>query len=115
MTFTCDGCLLLEANTRYWIAAVTTNLNTDVTWNFSPSTLGGAFFSNGFGNVGAVVGPWSTAGSSFPTPALLVDGDIPAPAPALSDGALVLVAAGLALIGALIVRRARPPNCELSS
>jgi len=115
LTFTCGNCLLLQANTRYWISAVVTNLNTDVTWNFSPSALGGAFFSNGSGNVGAVVGPWSTAGSTFPTPAFLVDGVGPASAPALSDVALGLVAISLAVIGAWILRREGAPNREGSN
>ena len=105
VSFSCHSCLMLQANTRYWIASVTTNLNTDVTWYFSPSALGNAVFSNGMGNVGAIVGPWSTAGSNFPTPAFVVDGATPVSAPALSNGALGLMAAGLALLGALSVRR----------
>jgi hypothetical protein len=110
VTFTCAYCPVLQAATRYWIVAVPTTGYTDATWHFSPSALGNAFFSNGQGNVGVVIGPWSTAGQTFPTPAFEVDGVPVAAVPALSDGGLALAGAFLAFLGAWIIRRGSKPN-----
>jgi len=79
--FTCSDCPQLQANSTYWIAAVTANLDTNVFWNFSPTALGNASFSNNFANVGVVNGPWYTAGSTFPTPGFVVEADSSAPEP----------------------------------
>jgi hypothetical protein len=108
VAFTCSNCPQLQANTTYWIAAVTTNLNTESFWYFSPNALGNASFSNAFANVGAVIGPWFTAGSTFPTPAFLVDGDIPVPPSGVpAPPSIVLALLGVGCTALYLVWRAR--------
>jgi len=111
VTFNCaSNCSLLQAGTTYWIVAVASDSLTDAYWYFSPSAVGNGFFSNGSGNLGVVSGPWSTAGSTFPTPGFLVDGTVALQAPALSESAMVLVAALLAFLGAWTIPRESRTN-----